>query len=336
MKKWQKGGLGILALVLALVLTCYSLSSLFVPKRFDYGATWGQFLEEPDNSFDVMFLGSSLVYCDVNPTVIWEETGLSTYAMAGPLQTMPMTYYYLKEIYKTQSPGLVFVELTGMFYNRYEDFTESNLLYMPWSTNRLFATFEAAEPEKWGPLLFPVYNYHVRWQELTPRDWQIWLSGYETDPLCGYTYLDTAEPMKEITQDRFEPQDNYAENFAYLEKILALGEANGTQVVLYLAPYVDRPKAALLEQLQNDLGSIGYGELINFNETRWLDWDAYNLETDFYDPRHFNYQGAEKFSRRMGALITGELAYAGTGAGSAVDWQDKWDAYNALKAETQS
>jgi len=239
----------------------------------------------------------------------------------------------MKEIYKTQSPKIVFVELTGVFFNRYEDFTESNILYMPWNTNRILATFQAAEPEKWISLLFPIYNYHVRWQELSSKDWDIWLNGYDTDPLCGYTYLDTAEPIEEITATRFDLQDNYEENISYLEKILSLGKENGSQIVFYIAPCVDQPKIELLKKLEVDLNELGYTELINFNESQWLDWRQYDLQTDFYDKRHFNYSGAEKFSLRLGDLITEHLGFTGTEAVGNVDWQGKWEHYNELKGD---
>ena len=61
----------------------------------------------------MLFFGSSMVYCDVVPAIIWEETGLRSYVMAGPEQTIPITYYYLREACKTQSPQAVVIELTG-------------------------------------------------------------------------------------------------------------------------------------------------------------------------------------------------------------------------------
>ena len=104
-------------LTAAVILTmCETLSWVLIPKRLDYGATWGYYLEEERDTIDVMFYGSSLAYCDVVPSVIYDETGITSYVMGGPEQTIPMTYYYIKETFRTQSPDVIFVEVTGLLY----------------------------------------------------------------------------------------------------------------------------------------------------------------------------------------------------------------------------
>ena len=70
-------------------------SSVLIPKRYDYGATWSMYQQEEEDTVDVMFFGSSLAYCDVIPSVIYEESGVTSYVMAGPEQTMPVTYRYV-------------------------------------------------------------------------------------------------------------------------------------------------------------------------------------------------------------------------------------------------
>ena len=80
-----------------LVLVVYRAGVLFTPKRTDYGAVWGMYQDEPENSTDVLFFGSSLAYSDIAPAVLYEECGLTSFVMAGPLQTMPVTYYYVRE-----------------------------------------------------------------------------------------------------------------------------------------------------------------------------------------------------------------------------------------------
>ena len=44
------------------------------------------FYEQEPGSIDVMFYGSSHTYSDINPAVLWEEEGISSYDLAGSLQ----------------------------------------------------------------------------------------------------------------------------------------------------------------------------------------------------------------------------------------------------------
>ena len=154
-RSWKKELLGFVCCLLALVIFCAGASAVVLPKRYDYGSTWDMYLKEEEDTIDVMFFGSSLAYCDVVPATIYQETGITSYVMAGPEQTMPITYRYLKQACKTQSPQVVFLEATGMFYPAHSRSTAVNICYMPWSLDRLALTFQVAEPDEWPGLLFP-------------------------------------------------------------------------------------------------------------------------------------------------------------------------------------
>jgi len=145
----------ILLLLLVFVLGTYGAAWLLMPSRTDYGATWETYRQEPRNSVDVLYFGSSLVYCNVVPSVIWEESGITSYVMAGPEQTIPISYYYIRETCRIQNPKAIVLEVTGLFYPEYGGFTKANISYMPWSVNRIAATFKAAEKELRTCLLFP-------------------------------------------------------------------------------------------------------------------------------------------------------------------------------------
>ena len=200
MKRWKKELAGLLCFLVVLGAFCSGASSVLIPKRHDYGATWSMYQREEEDTVDVMFFGSSLAYCDVIPSVIYEESGVTSYVMAGPEQTMPVTYRYVKQACKTQSPKVVFVEATGMLYSQHNRSTKINITYMPWSLDRLALTFQAAEPEERLELLFPLESYHSRWGEITLGEVKEGLFGYGPDPLAGYTFLTEVLPITQFTQ----------------------------------------------------------------------------------------------------------------------------------------
>ena len=246
-----------------------------------------------------MFFGSSIAYCDVIPPVIYEETGYSSYVLAGPEQTLPMTYYYIKEMYRTQNPALVFVEVTGAFYPQYTNFTKVNIGYMPWSINRLAATFRTAEQEERMGLLLPFYNYHERWAELDIDD--IITS---PDKLAGYALLyESLQLIAPKTRAVEFDKDVYESNIDYLRKTVRLCREKGSRVIFFTAPTYSPWEHGYMSMLENELMSIDGADYTNFNSI--LDELAFDKERDFFDPLHFNIYGAEKFTVFMAEYIKG-------------------------------
>ena len=212
------------ALTLTLLISaCAYLGDLYMPQRLDSGATWNMYLKEPENSIDLLFVGSSLAYCDIIPAQIYKQTGHTSYVLAAPYMKPDVAYYYLKEALRTQRPGVVMLEASSFFFADSEaDFYKVNIGYMPWGANRLAATFAAPEQYRFG-LLFPLYNYHDRWQNTHPAEYFTGRTDRLIDPLAGYSLLDTCVPQGDRFERKFAAgEEERTENFAYLQKIKAL------------------------------------------------------------------------------------------------------------------
>lgn len=258
------------------------------PRRSDFGAVWESYLEEPENSIDILIFGSSTAYCNFIPAVIYEQTGLTSFVMAGPEQTMPMTWYYVQEALKTQSPQKIVVEISGLYFEEYTGFTRINTGYMPWGLNRLGATFFASEQEEWLGLLFPIYNYHSRWAQ-----WETYAP--EPDPLAGYTYLTDSNPVEFALRNAGASEEVYQRNLEYLSRIVGLAKKRGIELELCLAPASSQFPEDLLTRLRQDVAALGCGELVDHNSH--VDEMGIDLSQDYYDNLHFNVHGAWKFSR---------------------------------------
>ena len=313
--------LPIAVFLLIFLVGAYGAAWLLMPARTEYGATWETYLQEPRNSVDVLYFGSSLAYCNIAPAVIWEETGITSYVMAGPEQTIPITYSYIKETCRTQNPKVIAIEVTGMFYSRYCNFTKANITYMPLSRNRLEATLNAAEPELRGGLLFPILDYHSLWTSVTPRD----IAGHlkpGTDVFAGYTYLEKIEPQSGITVRGYRADtEDYARNLEYLQRIYEYCQRNGIQLLLFITPTTGRVAEPALTQLKADIATLENARCVDFNDTI----SALNIDdsTDWYDFIHFNCRGAEKFSRYLGNYLRDELALGATEGEDETLWHTR-------------
>lgn len=336
MKTRKREALALVVSLLVLALALSFLTRLLTPKQHDFGSTWGHYEAEETNSLDLLFFGSSLVYCDVVPAVLWEETGLTGYVMAGPEQTIPMTYYYVREAMETQSPRAIFVEITGMFYNRYTNYTKTNIGQMPWGRNRLEATFREAEPEVRAGLLFPLLFYHDRWSSLTADDWDVTFSGYEPDPLAGYTYLDTYCTTDGIYERTIgDDPENYQRNLEALGRIYEDCQGRGVQLVFYVAPTLGRIPEDAMDSLQNTIVETMPDALLLDCNDHFAEIGA-DETRDFHDTLHYNAAGAEKFSRFLGGWISENLGLEPLPERDTALWQSRLDHFEGLAAQPLS
>lgn len=288
------------AAVLSLLILCGVIwplgGRLLMPQRTTFGANWGAFLQEEKNSMDAIFFGSSLVYCDIRPDCFTEESGLSAYVLAGPEQNMALTYYYIREALKTQSPSVIFVEMTEMYFPESNGFQKTNIGYMPWSANRLEAVFRAAQKEEWPGLLFPICNYHDRWKEITSQELLQNLKGYQTDRYRGYTYLEEIAIQEGFSEKQVDAKE-YEYNLKWFQKTAKLARDRGITLVAYITPCCQRLPEHLTDRIRRDAAREGIS-LLDCNQS--FEEFGFDLQRDFYDSLHTNYRGAEKVSRWMG------------------------------------
>lgn len=314
-------GLVFLALLIAFVLRA---GYAFAPVRQDYGAVWSKYLLEPEDSVDVLYFGTSLAYCDVAPAVIYEETGLTGFVMAGPNQTFSITWSYINEALKTQSPSVICLEVTGLLYERYMPYTVVNIGYMPYfSMNRLEAVRCAAEPEERFGLLFPLYNYHDQWDDpqalFRPR------ADEAIDPYAGFTPMQTHAAQTRGERKDDPADDVFAENVAYLHRIQTLCAERGIELLLFQAPTCSAIPDAWMARIREAAGPDA--RFVDFNEQ----FDAIGLdpETDFYDAGHCSVTGAEKFSRVLGTYLA-EACGVQPHAYDAELWRWRVETHHAL------
>lgn len=277
----------------------YYIPYVLMPERKDYGATWSMYLEEPENSIDVIFLGSSLLYCDVVPARIYEDTGITSYVVGGGSLSSSIGYYYLKEALKTQSPDLVMIEATNVYFKKYEEYTKVNIGYMPYGINRLGATLNAAEPEERFGLLFPLYNYHDLWEQHSLSDYFKPRADKKTDVNAGYTYLTEIKEQTERTPRIIADGEMVDFNYRYLEKTVELCREKGIAVELFLSPscyYLDEEAQSRLKNTFPDVTFNDYSDS--------MDEMSIDMKTDFYDKLHLNFSGADKFSAYLADRIS--------------------------------
>ena len=130
---------------------------------------------QPENSIDVVFLGSSHVHTNINTAKLWTDYGIASYDYSGADQPIWMSYYYLKEICKYQTPRLVVLDLfsVAIYDTEYYDnfpFMSDNLSGMKFSANKL-QMMQCSFTKQSFTEYFPTFiTWHTRYKDLKDAD----------------------------------------------------------------------------------------------------------------------------------------------------------------------
>ena len=217
-----------IAFVLAALFCIKGAIRILVPKN--YTGEWLSpvpsycgFYELKKDTVDVLFLGSSHTYASFCPQVLYDEYGITSYNMGMGNQNLILSYYWLKEALRTQSPSAVVVESVFAFNrcnnpsNSLESATQKSLNYMHWTRNRVDAikAFCEIEPElySWESFI-PNLRYHDRWKELHEEDFTFGeiasrsqLMGY-SGAFRYYCRIDDYEPYSITDETKLQGEED--------------------------------------------------------------------------------------------------------------------------------
>ena len=288
----------------------------------DRETTFSAVYSEPDNSVDVVIVGSSHVNSGYIPSMLWEENNLSAVNAFSWSQPMWVSYHYIVEALKTQSPDYIVLEMYGMVYGHSyimpqeidkTSYNNSFNLLPSWNRWQLIKTSEfcGLDLRNAQDFLY-ISRYHTRWKTF---DWS-YLSYNPTkqhDYLKGYGYLTNAAgiqtPSVEISNEEIVPYEYCVE---YLDKIVKLCEEKGIELIFTLTPYVyQTEETAVLNWLERYSAEKGI-PLFNYLYGEDYERIGFDYSTDLADTGHCNYNGAVKITQDLCTYLDSVGASAST------------------------
>ncbi len=301
-------------LIAALIFT--GLDRLLVRKSL-YG-WWNMttkinsFFNSPDDTYDVIFCGSSHAYCSFNPLVIGEETGLSCYTIATQKQPLWATYYYIDEAIKRQKPSLIVLDIFS--FSLTDEYTDEATSYtycddFPLNLNKLKMIYHSAKGKDCFDLLFRFTKYHSRWSELTSEDFSFDPKSL-SDYLGGYCMLTStkSDVIRPVTKNAVAiPSSD--KNEEWLLRIIELCEEKDTRLLLVKTPSNETAEQRGYFNRAKEIANEKNIPFINFND--YYDEIGIEVEKDFFDNAHFNHIGADKFSRYFSKAMLDSISPKG-------------------------
>jgi len=306
----KKNIVRIVGFLLILSIVILKLNDVVAFKYTDGVTQMEYFYELPKAQVDVLVLGSSHAFVDVNPEILYDEYGLAAYDLCGSMQPMWNTYYYMKEALKYQTPKLIVLDvyrLVEAFPYSKESKIVKNTYGMRFSHNKYESIKASLSEEDKGDLLlhmveFP--SYHSRYVDLTAEDFDRSLVVDESykgaHPVTEVAPMERPELAHVTETIEIEPK-----TMEYFEKILSLANEKDIPVFLINAPYImtedDKKVFNTLEEYlaaQTKYDNVFY---VDFN--RMYDEMQIDFAADFADPNHLNVNGLGKFNHALGACI---------------------------------
>lgn len=269
------------------------------------------FYDLPVNSIDYAVLGASHSFYSVNPMQIYSQTNSKGYILGSPGQPIEISYYWLQEMYKRQTPQYIFLDVSSMLYDS-KDRKEANitkaLINMAPSILKIKAISNCKTKEQsFIELFFPLFQFHSRWTNLGSFDFSKVASGDMPKGAC-------INFRERIYTTQTEINEHYAVNYSedipdgsidipkislinqrYFNNIYKLCQKHNSKLIPIKYPTLNwsNERSLVISEFMNsydlDFVDIASGDTININ---WL--------TDTCDSGyHTNYYGMTKVSNYM-------------------------------------
>lgn len=283
----MKNGLKVVSFLMGFIVLLFISSYIFMPKNNNtkFGirqVSANGILGEPENTMDALFLGDSLVYTSISPMIIWEEYGITSYDLATSAQYLYETYEFLDKALVTQKPKIVFLE-TNAFFRKYK-----------------VVNVIGAEGKK----IFPVFEYHDRWKNLTINDFINDINYTWTDYNKGYRFKTNVNSAEDVHKDYMKKTTDLEHitklNYKYIEKIIKRCKSEGIEIVLLSTPTMKNCNYGKYLAIKNiakefDVEHLDLNLEVNLN----IDWSSETLDKG----DHLNYKGAQKVSEYLGNYL---------------------------------
>ena len=342
MKKIFVKAVAFLLIFCALFLAAQEVIRYKDERRQDMCYRYDSYLNEPEGSIDILFIGSSPVYAGIAPPVIWKETGITSINFGSTAATAFAGYYQLRFALENNKPSLVVLDFCGLFQDRraddevYEPYYRINVDAIPdrkLKNEMIQQIVNDNENQDLLTYLFPLLQYHSRWNELEEEDFVDTKAAKFKSYKKG-AYFRTAISEKEFSYDpemyeqEFDEEPISEYSWGYYQKTLDLCAENNIPVAA-----VSYPKGTykhLIREYKTLERVCAENGLNYYNMSAPAMWEICGLdtETDFYDSGHLNSSGAVKLSKVLAEMLQRDYCLPDHRGDTAYNsWNEDWDAF---------
>ena len=285
----------------------------FTKQRFE------EYYAQPENTIDLLFLGSSHSYCTFDPEIFDQALGTNSWQLGTPSQHADTSYYVLLNALQTQAPDTVVMEL---YWDVLDDDFEMNQAVSFFEVcndpNLVEAyykeVFPAGEKAKYAlPAIRHQQSYFSyrssRLERAVETNYGLTqppaavANGVEYYQAKGYVYCDIVIPEEEFdATNQYKNLDGKDWKMStvqkdYLDRIVALCQERNIRLLFVTAPIAP----VSMDYIQNyDLIHVALASYAESAGVDYVDLNLVNEQTpfltyeNFRDDAHLNHSGVIK------------------------------------------
>ena len=296
---------------LTVMVSCLLLQQ-YVLRNVDHNSLRVEgFYQEERDSLDAVFIGASDIYTSFMPGRAYEKYGFTSYLLASESITSEGVITAVKEVVRTQHPGVIVIEANAFLYGNSDNETNEGHVHkffdnLPFSFNKLnYITKSVPVDQKWE-FTFPLIKYHGLWTELPERvnmmqsNLSLDVRGYNV--LKGYrttakVFKSDKPSLNSKLPDEKGELDLDPELQNNLIELLDYSTEQNLNVIFVRAPHFVTDETYDRVKRSNKMASIlkdyGFSYYAFENNTAEIGIDD---SKDFYNEDHMNVYGAIKFT----------------------------------------
>lgn len=341
--KMQKGNLffrimpGILAGLLIFGEITHILDQMLVREDEWMRIMWHHFYEDA-GKIDNIYIGSSHVYCDLDPAILDQLNGQYNFNLTTPSQRLNGCYYLLKEADRTNKLSHVYLEL--YYEGNYND-TEllnykcnwRNTDFMKPSLNKAAYWFAIGGPDQYINALLPFSRYRTSlgdWNRIKTN-----MERKEQEEYKNYQYERVYEDGN--GRDIYERQGGYKStreykdseklrkqyeiltdysigerNEEYCHKMVKYCKEKGIPITLFISPIYDLQLVSTVDydDYTAAIRAFAAEEGVPFYDFNLIKEEYLPIQDGkyFFDSGHLNQYGREKYTPFFYHVVSGEEA----------------------------
>ena len=304
----------ILKIGIFVVIASLVFSGLNIFFQRDWNAEAVNIYDEPENTVETLFVGSSMTEFGIDVMTLYEKYGICAYNLGNSGQPVLGSSFWLEEAYKYQSESLktvvfdVSIMRTQLRTSYYRTATENMKL-----SGLKYEAVDAYAKDLNQTIsyLFPVLSYHSKWNELTSEDFGVpqsmlyeWSRGqcFSTDTAFELLTKDTLLTFEYDVDESAECVELDDEGLEYFERMLKFCKEKDLNLILIKTPNPltwSSSEHNTFKALSKEYGV----EFIDFNFEPYTSEISYDCLLDSMDGIHLNYYGAEKLATWFGNYL---------------------------------
>ncbi len=311
-------------LLLSLVIVIFGIFYLGKVLGVKHSEIHYRYFRESDQSYDVLFFGSSHMINGISPNELYHDYGIRSYNLAMHGNYLESNYYLIQECLnildkdKRSYPELIVIDVfnTGQRMGDLHNAWDS----LPLNGIKVSMIRNLVEKENRMGFYFPFSIYHSRWNDIAITDYEVPYNNIlGIEPGIGsYEYEEGYDLLPE--DDSIEISEEVSED---IDKIKELCDQKGIRLLLISIP--DRGEYTL--RSANGIKDYAEEKDIDFVNLAYED-TGIDYDKDFFDDEgHLNIDGAQKLTRSMGNILKRYDIKDRRGDSDSQIWDDYYEYY---------